>query len=297
MRRLRVGLLICLAAVVVGASAPGSELSQAVQKANHLIVLNELGVTTDQIGKLAPLSDRLVQAVQARNSERQRLLTEAGPTLEAARKALVEGAALPQVTETALAKLEGALKANDDTLEDTAVTVMADIEKEFFPQQNRYVDWTPPRRPVRPSAQTLAQRAQRERQQAALILSTVGQLERIRTYPLERYVLEAQKVVDDFLRPLIDPRSEDYPAARQFMFKVVEQVRLMPEEEWQERREEMAELLVGELGLLDEPEAAAQPKPYNWQAMYAIFSDLGAPELLRDMKRARATAVEEAAEQ
>lgn len=283
---------LCLAVVLAAAfgagAAPASDLSQTVQKANHLIVLNELGVTTDQIGRLAPLSDKLVSAVQARNAERQRLLAEAAPTLEVARKALVAGTALPQATQTALDTLEAALKAADSRLEDTAVTLMQDVEKEFYPQQSRYIDWTPPRQPTRVSEKTSAERAQRERQQAALLLSTVGQLERIRTYPLERYVLEAQKLVDDYLRPLIDPRSPDYPAARQFMFKVVEQVRLMPEEEWQVRREEMAEILVGELGLLDEPAESAEPKPYGWQTVYSILSDLGAPELLRDIKKARA---------
>ena len=293
MRCLQACLIILAAAAWVASPAWASDLSQTIQKANHLIVLNDLGVTNDQIGKLAPLSDQLVQAVQTRNSEREKLLEAAAPTLEAARKALVEGTALTQAQQTALDTLEKSLKANDDKLEETAVTAMADIEKEFFPQQNRYIDWNPPRQPTRPSAKTLAERAQRERQQAALILSTVGQLERIRTYPLERYVLEAQKVVDDYLRPLIDPRSPDYLAARDFMFKVVEQVRIMPEEEWQDRRESMAELLVGELGLLDEPDATAEPKPHNWQTMYAIFSDLGAPDLLREMRQARATTVEE----
>ena len=166
---------------------------------------------------------------------------------------------------------------------------MADIEKELYPQQNAYIDWTPPHTTQRAAAETLQQKAQREREQAALILATEQQLERIRTYPLERYVLEAQKVVDDFLRPLVDPGSPDYPAAQQFMFKLVEQVRLMPEPEWEQRREEMAVVLVRHLGLLEAPEAAAEPKPYTWQDMYAVFSDLGAPDLLRAMKKARAT--------
>jgi len=66
-------------------------------------------------------------------------------------------------------------------------------------------------------------------------------------------------------------------------------VRLMPEPEWEQRREEMAVVLVRHLGLLEAPEAAAEPKPYTWQDMYAVFSDLGAPDLLRAMKKARAT--------
>jgi hypothetical protein len=283
---------ISLIAIAAWALALGlgraSDLSEVVQKGNHLIVLNELQVSPDQLDKLAPLSAKLVQAVQARDAERQKLLADAAPTLAAARKALIAGVPLTAAAQTALDSLETSLKAADDKLEETAVDILEDVEKEFLPQQSRYIDWTPPRQTTTQSAKTREEQAQREREQTALILATVQQLERIRTYPLERYVMEAQKVVDDFLRPLIDPMSPDYRAAQEFMFKLVEQVRIMPEPEWQQRREQMAELLVGELGLLDQPDESAQPKPYNWQTMYAILSDLGAPDLLTAMRVARA---------
>ena len=288
MRHLRAVATTLVALVAVAGWAWGSDLSAAIQKTNHLIILNELAVTSDQLRDLAPLSEDLVQATQARDAERQRLLTSADFTLMAARKTLVAGTALTSTQQGALDELEAELAAANEKFEEAAVATMATIEKEFLPQQNRYIDWTPPRQPTG-AAKTAAQRAQRDREQTALILATVQQLERIRTYPLERYVFEAQKVVDDFLRPLIDPRSPDYPAAQQFMFKLVEQVRVMPENEWYVRREEMAATLVGELGLLGEPEAAEAPRPYNWQTMYAIFSDPGTPDLLRLMIRARAT--------
>lgn len=284
-------LRVFVGAMLFAAAASGSELSQVLEKANHLIILNELGLTTEQITKIAPLCDQLVRAVQARDTERQRLLNEAAPVLTAARKALVAGQPIPPATAAALAKLEKDLETNDAKLEDNAVTIMAEIEKEFLPQQNRYIDWTPPKQPTTKGGTSMTALAQRQREQAALILATVQQLERIRTYPLERYILEAQKVVDDFLRPLIDPESPEYPRARDFMFRLVEQVRIMPEPEWQQRREQMAELLVGELGLLQPNDQSGEAKPYNWQTMYSIFSDLGAPALLASMKKARATTI------
>jgi hypothetical protein len=291
MRHLRAFPIALTALALLLGPTWASDLSEVVQKGNHLIVLNELGVAPDQIDKIAPLCDRLVQAVQARNAERQNLLAAAAPTLAASRKALIAGVPLTAPAMTALDGLEKSLKAADDKLEVTAVDILEDIEKEFLPQQNRYIDWTPPRQTSKAFAKTREEQAQLERDQTALILATVQQLERIRTYPLERYVMEAQKVVDDFLRPLVDPLSSDYPAAQDFMFKLVEQVRLMPEPEWQQRRERMAELLVGELGLLAPLDQAARPKPYNWETIYAIFSDLGAPDLLKAMRRARATTV------
>ena len=293
MRHLRASPIALTALALLLGPTGASDLSEVVQKGNHLIALNELGVTAKQIDKISPLCDQLVQAVQARNAERQKLLAEAAPTLTASRKAFLAGVPLPATAKTALDDLEKSLGAADDKLEQTAVDILKDIEKEFLPQQSRYIDWTPPRQTSKDSAKTQEEQAQREREQTALILATVQQLERIRTYPLERYVMEAQKVVDDYLRPLIDPLSPDYPAAQQFMFKLVEQVRLMPEPEWQQRRERMAELLVRELGLLDQPDEAAAPKPYNWETIYAIFSDLGAPDLLKAMRRARATTVEQ----
>ncbi|MBM3474068.1 MAG: hypothetical protein FJX75_12435 [Armatimonadetes bacterium] len=293
MRPLRASLIAVTALAPLLGPGWASDLSEIVQKGNHLIALNELQVSPDQLDKIAPLCDKLVQAVQARNEERQKLLADAAPTLAAARKALAAGVPLTAAAQTALGSLEASLKAADDRLEETAVDILGDIEKEFLPQQSRYIDWTPPLRTTRESAKTREEQAQREREQTALILATVQQLERIRTYPLERYVLEAQKVVDDFLRPLIDPLSPDYAAAQEFMFKLVEEVRTMPEPLWEQRREQMAELLVGELGLLNQPDdETARPKPYNWQTMYAIFSDLGAPDLLKAMKRARAKTIE-----
>jgi len=289
--RLPSACLIVLVAVGLGAgSALANDLSQTIQKANHLIVLNELAVTTDQLAKLAPLTEQLVAAVQARNADRQRLLAEAAPTLEAARQALVSGAALNPGVETALDKLEKALEDNDDKLEETAVDVMADIEKEFFPQQNRYIDWTPPHQVTHRAPVTSAAEAQREREQTALLLATTQQLERIRMLPEDLYIFQYHKMVVDYLRPLIDPRSPEYPAAEDFMLKLVAQVRMMRNDEWDMRREEMAEILVRRLGLIDEPQQGAeQPKPYNWQSMYAIFSDLGAPDLLKELQEARAT--------
>ncbi len=293
MRRLPACLTLLAAAVLAAGLAQASDLSQTVQKANHLIILNELGITADQLAKLAPLSDRLVAAVQARNTERQRLLTEAAPNLEAARKALLEGAAPAPGAQKALDALEASLKANDGKLQTAAVPIMADIEKVFFPQQNRYVDWTPPGGSARPSPATAAQQAQREREATALLLATIQQLERIRMFPPDRYIIEFHKVVEDYLRPLIDPRSPEYPDAEAFMLKLVGQVRMMPNDEWEQRREEMAQLLVRQLGLLGPPEQATEPKPYNWQTMYSVFSDLGAPDLLREMQRARALTVNE----
>jgi hypothetical protein len=288
-RSLRVFASVAVASILLGTSVWGSDLSQVIQKGNHLIALNQLALTTDQIRAIAPLSGELVQAVQTRNAERQALLTKAAPNLAAARKALVVGTLLPADVKTALDELEKSLKTNDDDLEASAVKIMAEIEKEFFPQQNRYVDWTPPGQSPKASAQTLLEKAQQEREQTALVLATEQQLERIRTYPLERYIMEAQKVVDDFLRPLIDPASPDYPAARQFMFKLVEEVRLLPQPQWEQHRRDYAERLIVGLGLGQQPNQPTQPKPYNWYDMYTIFSDLGAPDLLKDMLKARAT--------
>jgi hypothetical protein len=280
---------VTVASILLAGSAWGSELSQVIQKGNHLIALNQLALTTDQIRAITPLSAQLVQAVQARNAERQALLTKAAPNLAAARKALVVGTLLPADVKTAVDELEKSLKANDDDLETSAVKIMGEIEKEFFPQQSRYVDWTPPGQSAKAAAQTLLEKAQQERETVALVLATEQQLERIRTYPLERYVLEAQKVVDDFLRPLIDPDSPDYPAAQRFMFRLVEEVRVLPEPQWQQRRQEYAERLIEGLGLAQPPGQPTQPKPYNWYDMYTIFSDLGAPDLLKGMLKARAT--------
>ncbi|MGQ9730669.1 MAG: hypothetical protein ACUVX8_05280 [Candidatus Zipacnadales bacterium] len=274
--------------MLVSAAAWPSDLSQAIQKGNHIMLLNELGLTNEQLMAISPYCEQLVAAVKTRDAERKKLITESREVLAAARKAMLEGRAPTRATQEALEALEAALKANEDTLYRAAVEALAKIQDEFYQQQNAYIDWTPPHGGQKVTRQMLLERAQREREQAALVLTTEQQLERLRTFPLEeRYVYEANRIVDDFLRPLIDPQSPQYVEARNFMFEVVEQARFMQEEEWQMRRTEFAELVLRELGLLEPPKSSEKPKPYSWQDMYVLFSDFGTPDLLRDMVKAR----------
>lgn len=276
-----------MACVLVASAASASQLSQVTTKANHIIALNRLELTTEQIAAIAPSARALVSIVKARQTARDRLLAAAANDLATARWRLMGGDPLEADLQARLDKLEADLQKTDDDVYEAAVEVMEDIEDEFTNRQNAFIDWTPPRGEATTSRDTMLQRAQRQRDHAAMVMMGERFLHSIRYFPLEQYIMQAQKLVDDFLRPLIDPRSADYTPAQQYMFKLVEEVRLLGEPDWQDQGADYAEQMIMDLGLEQPLIQDDVDKPYDWNDMYVIFSDLAAPELLASMRAAR----------
>jgi hypothetical protein len=274
--------------VMAVAPAPASQLSQIISKGNHLITLNRLGITEEQVDELLLLAEQLTGATKTWQSKRQDLLAEHQDPLARARQAMIEGRSMGQASQEAFEALEAALEENDDALYEAAVEVLGKVRGELFPSQNAYIDWTPPKGTAKTPRETVVTQAEREREYRAMVLFAEQFLTRVRYYPLEQYILQAQKVVDDFLRPLIPIASPAYPRAQQFMFRLVDEVRLLGEPQWQAQRRTYATTLVGELGLFDAPEEAIEERPYTWQDLYAIFSDPGTPDTLREIKAALA---------
>jgi len=286
MRTARVAAGLTLLVGLAGASL-ASELSQVINKGNHIIALNRLGVTVEQINRLAPLSEDLVAAVKQRQAGRATLLEDGQEVLAEARRKLLAGEPLSADLVASLAEFEEGLSDNDAELYEASVDILKDVQEVLYAQQNAYIDWTPPRGENRTSRETMIQQAQRERDHRAMVMMGERFLHSIRYYPLEQYILEAQRLVDDFLRPIIPPNSPDYRPAQQYMFKLVEQVRLMEEPQWIDQGQAVAEQMIGDLGLQQPQTEAVRDQPYNWQDMYDIFSDLAAPEMLRSMKLLR----------
>jgi hypothetical protein len=279
---------MCLAVGLLTGLASAGELSQLVAKGNHLITLNRLGVTAPQCDALAPLAEELSSAVRVWQANRQAALADARTDLQASRDLLVDGEKLTPALQKAIGNLEGELKIEDDTLYNTAVTVLGKVKDQLLPQQNAYVDWTPPRGEGTAPKETLQQKAQRERDRRAMIALAAQFLDRVRYQSV--ILLGTENVVQDFLRPLIDPRSPEYPQAREFMLEMVKEVRLLPEAQWEGLRDQYAARLIQGLGF-EQPRPdrgeERQQKPYTWEDMYDIFSDAGTPALLRAMKQAR----------
>ncbi len=282
-------VVVAAAVLLLGLAPPrarASQLSQIISKGNHLIALNRLGITLEQVDELLPLTEQLTAATKTWQSNRQSLLAEHQGPLSRARQDMIDGRAVPEETQKALGELEEALEENDDERYEAAVEVLDKVRQELFPRQNAYIDWTPPRATAKTSRETFVQEAEREREYRAMILFAEQFLTRVRYYPLEQYILQAQKVIDDFLRPLIPLASPAYPQARQFMFRLVEQIRLLDEPQWQMERRRYAATLVEELNLYEAPEEVVEERPYTWQDMYGIFSDPGTPDMLREIKAA-----------
>jgi len=280
-------LLSTMACITVASAASATQLSQVTTKANHIIALNRLELTTEQIAAIVPGATLLVANVKARQAARDELLAGAANDLATARWRLMGGDPLEADLQARLDKLEAALQTTDDDLYEAAVEIMEDIEDEFTNRQSAFIDWTPPRGEATNSREPMLQRAQRQRDHAAMVMMGERFLHSIRYFPLEQYILQAQKLVDDFLRPLIDPRSADYRSAQQYMFKLVEEVRLLGEPDWQDQGAAYAEQMIMDLGLEQPLIQDDAEKPYDWNDMYVIFSDLAAPELLTSMRAAR----------
>ncbi len=282
-------LSVCALAALLPARAPASDLSQVVAKGNHLLVLNRLGLTPEELGTLAPLSEELAGAVRVWQTNRETVLADASDGLTPVRASLLKGTALSPELQKSVDDVNVELKVEDDTLYNTAVSVLKKVKDALFPQQNAYIDWTPPRATTGTAApgETLQQRAQREREQRAMTALAGQFLDRVRY--MSAIIYGTDVVVQDFLRPLMDPTSPRYPQARQYLLRLVEQVRLLPEQQYQQVRDRYASDLVQVLGF-GSPEPQPQPreaKPYTWGDMYDIFSDPGTPSLLRAMKQAR----------
>ena len=99
-------LLSIMACVLVASAASASQLSQVTTKANHIIALNRLELTTEQIAAIAPSARALVSIVKARQTARDRLLAAAANDLATARWRLMSGDPLEADLQARLDKLE-----------------------------------------------------------------------------------------------------------------------------------------------------------------------------------------------
>jgi hypothetical protein len=211
-------------------------------------------------------------------AQRERLLSGRPPDEDE-----TDATAEPDVAQAAQ---EAASAKGQQTL-DELNEKLSDFRKLLTPRQSAQIDWR------NPSAGPEAAQAQRrqEARERAMLFWAQQTLTRVRYFPLERYILEKEVLIDDFLRPIVRPFTPQYARARALMERLVEQVRLASEADWPARRSSFARTLVEGLNLA--PPAQEEDRGDTRAELLAFFTAEGTADLIRKM--AAATEAEEEA--
>ena len=267
-----------VALVLAAACGCAEDWDEAMQQSKGLQMMHRLGLTREQLEPAVPIV-KSMRAIYLQGVEAdQQALAALAEDLEAQRERLLGGAAAADTeTNTAQKAKEAQAARRQETLDDLN-DKLSDFRKLLTPRQGAQIDW----RNLSAGPENAREEQRRAMRNQALFRWSQATLERIRYFPLERYILEKEVLIDDFLRPLVRPFTPEYTRARAFMQQLVEQVRLTSEAQWPARRTYYANALMEGLNLTVPGKEAPETK-YTRADLLAFLTAAETAELLSEM--------------
>ncbi|MGC9320026.1 MAG: hypothetical protein ACP5KN_18485 [Armatimonadota bacterium] len=277
-------MLLAIAASAVWPAA-GDELADAMARADALNFFNSIGLEVTQAQRMVAPVERirdLVQQHQQTSSQRLQAMTA---TLQRARALLLAGEKLPDEIRTAIADYQTQQDQARLTLMRAVDQEMGLIEDILAPRQNALLDWTPPEsvRPRQSTEQILEQQqiAMGRIQRAAQMLDNVKHLDAF------NFVTGRTQIVNDFLAMHFRQGTPRWERAYGIVIEATDQVRMLPEEEWQANAMDIAADLIEQLGLMPSFEERRRPGTISWNALYQLFTNPVTLEVLKELPDAR----------
>jgi len=255
MRPAQIAIAMSLGAYIALATlAAADELEEAMHCADCLSFFRSLEVETSQLQRMIPPLQRIQQYITQGHAARDAKLAQLSADYSRARALLIAGQQLP---DDLRAKLEGAkqeMDLADLKMKQSISQQMSALSKIFSPVQNQRLDWTPPAE-LQP-AETARQRAQRRREQLALI-SDAGRLQnRLRYMNAFDYSSYRVTIISEYLDRYFERNTAQFEQAHAIVMELIGEVRLVDEAAWPQQANLYAERQVIMLGLMPEE---AQP--------------------------------------
>ena len=249
------------------------DLEVAITLAHNLTTVNDLGLTTAQLSQIAPTIATLTNLAQGSESTAVGRRTPVEAQLKDARKELLAGQTVDEVTAATLQMLLGADRKAQVEQFRSATAALDLVRRVFTERQNARVDWRPP--VGLSAARDIADQAARAKKLAGDMCATIGFLTGIRYMAADIYMTIGRVKTTEFVQRYIDAdvQSREFQRYLGAVNDLAYKAKMVPEQDWDRAQTDFAQQILRTLGVTNETAAApAGNRPYDWQAMYDLFS-------------------------
>ncbi|MEN6641858.1 MAG: hypothetical protein ABFE08_05375 [Armatimonadia bacterium] len=269
-----------------GASADTRHpLTKALDYDANLVLLADLNPTNRQLLDILTAARGTRQLVAGYEQTNQQTMIRLKPLLEQSQRALAAGQEpVANVAET-LQEMQTAKEERYQKLLGSVGKQVALVRRTLAPEQARLVSWGAP---AEASASTDQEAVVAELRLLASNLDQAQRLiERIRYLIVSDYTTTRIGRIEEYLRAYMRPNTPEFNETRDWLVGLIDEARVVKEEDWPAQAPVFAGQVLQRLGLL-EPKTTTQAQTnYNWWDVYYLLTDVQTPEMLQAMVAAR----------
>ncbi|MGE5532194.1 MAG: hypothetical protein ACM3VW_08780 [Bacteroidota bacterium] len=285
LRNLVLAVLLVRLASAAFAADERHPLTKALDYDTNLLLVLDLRLDSRQLAALSAATNAAVKiaAAQPQSGAGQALVQQEF-------RALAEGRPLTEQQQAALAQLRAAERQQRGRLYASVDAQIKRLRRALSPEQASMVDWTAP--PEVPAVPNETAALEELRALAAKLDSARGFLDRMRYIIPTQYIQTRIARTDEFIGEYYEPGTQAFVAARDWTMKLVDDARMVNEDQWPQQAPAFASELLQRMGALNGTEMAPANNQarYNWWDVYDLLTDPQSPYMLQAMSGAVAPA-------
>lgn len=269
MKRMRwqwLGLAALIAAVPVAAD----EMQDAMARADALNLMLQIGVLPSQAQQMIGPLRRIREAVDAHEAAQLNRLNQLSASLQRARAELVAGNELSPEMASAIDGYEAARQSARLELYRAVSEQMQIMASVLTPEQNRYLDWTPPGI-IQPEA-CVEERLRMQQVAMGRIQDTAQMLDAVKHLHTFNFVTGRGPLVNDYLARYFPLDAAQFQQAYVTAINYTDQVRMLTEEQWQAQSMDIAAAMVEDLGLMPSMDPGLQAGTIPWSSLFELVT-------------------------
>lgn len=274
-------IAVALALAMLAVPAAADELQDAMDRADALNLFRQLNVQPGQARQMVAPLERIRDLVASHESEREAALDRLESTLEEARERLVEGEALSNETIAALQRHEEQSEAAELALRRAVDSEMQAIAGVLDRTQNQFLSWTAPAS-IRPEAH-VEERLRMQQVAMGRVQEAVRMLEAVKYLHAFNFVTGRMPLVNDYLVRYFQPDAQQFQQAFQIVIAYTDEVRLLPQQQWQVQAVEIAAAMVEDLGLMPTMDPGQRLGTVSWEALFGLVTNPQTVDVVRDL--------------
>jgi hypothetical protein len=281
-------LALCALLVIISGAVHAADqrhpLHRALDYDTNALLVTDLQLDDRQAADLAAASKTALATAANSDKAHEALLQSKAPLLMQEQQALANGTPLPEETAHALADLRDAEQQRQAKLHATVDVQVRRFRRDLNPQQAALVNWTPP---SSASGEDDAALLEELRTLAARLNEAQRFMERIRFLIPTDYIQTHVARINEFLRAYKRPGTPDFDAAAEWTRNLLNDARMVKEEDWPQQGPLLASRLLQYLGVLDQTGASARQAQtrYNWWDIYYLLTDDQTPGMIQTLLR------------
>jgi uncharacterized phage infection (PIP) family protein YhgE len=264
-------LTAAVTVALITAPVAADEMQDAMDRADALNLMRQIQVQPTQARAMIDPLENIQQIIDEYNSQREGRLNKLKPTLQRARRQLAQGAELSEQMQSALDNYAQQREQARQAVYRQVNEEMQKIAQILSPEQNRYLDWTPPGS-IRPE-QRLEERLEMQRIAMGRIQEAAQVLNQIKNLDAFNFVTGRGPIINDYLALYFQPDSRQFQQAYGLVLEYSDQVRMMDEQQWQAEGLDIGALLVEDLGLMPAMDPGQRPGTMSWNRLFVLMTD------------------------